>query len=92
MLSKYLIKAATKLPEYSYNVAIIFLITEHYSTFQANKLCDMYREQCLTLEEELCKLKEENDISRSMFKERTSQMTKRLTTVNSRFGFWFWYW
>ncbi|KAL5256049.1 hypothetical protein ACHWQZ_G011309 [Mnemiopsis leidyi] len=52
---------------------------------QANKLCDMYREQCLTLEEELCKVKEENDVSRSLFKERTSQMTKRLTTMNSRY-------
>ena len=52
--------------------------------FQANKLCDMYREQCLTLEEELCKVKEENDVSRSLFKERTSQMTRRLTTMNSR--------
>ena len=52
--------------------------------YQANKLCDMYREQCLTLEEELCKIKEENDVSRSMFKERTSQMTRRLTTMNSR--------
>eukprot|EP00116_Pleurobrachia_bachei_P000739 sb/3461001/ len=52
---------------------------------QANKLCDMYREQCLTLEEELCRLKEENDVSRSLFKERTSQMSKRLTTMNSRY-------
>ena len=52
---------------------------------QANKLCDMYREQCLTLEEEVCRLKEENDVSRSMFKDRASQMSKRLTTMNSRY-------
>jgi len=52
---------------------------------QANKLCDMYREQCIGLEEQVCILKEENDVSRSLFKERTTKMSKRLTTMNSRY-------
>lgn len=45
----------------------------------------MYREQCLGLEEQVCILKEETDVSRSLFKERTTKMSKRLTTMNSRY-------
>ncbi|XP_048450201.1 coiled-coil domain-containing protein 77-like, partial [Rhincodon typus] len=35
---------------------------------QAHRLADMYREQCVTLENELAQIREEGDIGRQLFK------------------------
>lgn len=52
---------------------------------QAQQLSDNYREQCLSMEEELCKLREESDASKGLFKERTEKLAKRLELMNGRY-------
>ena len=52
---------------------------------QAQKLSENYREQCISMEEELCKLKEERDASKGLFKQRTEKLTKRVELMNSRY-------
>lgn len=52
---------------------------------QAQQLTDNYREQCISMEEELCKLREESDASKGLFKERTEKLTKRLELMNGRY-------
>lgn len=52
---------------------------------QAQQLADNYREQCIGMEEELCKLKEEAEASKDLFKQRTDKATKRLGLMNSRY-------
>ena len=52
---------------------------------QAQQLADNYREQCIGMEEELCKLKEEAEASKDLFKQRTDKVTKRLGLMNSRY-------
>ena len=52
---------------------------------QAQQLTDNYRDQCISMEEELCKLREESDASKGLFKERTEKLTKRLELMNSRY-------
>ena len=37
------------------------------------------------MEEELCKLKEERDASKGLFKQRTEKLTKRVELMNSRY-------
>ena len=37
------------------------------------------------MEEELCKLREESDASKGLFKQRTEKLTKRLELMNSRY-------
>ena len=52
---------------------------------QTQQLADSYREQCIKLEEEFSKLKEEAEESKGLFKERTDRMAKRLGLMNSRY-------
>ena len=52
---------------------------------QAQQLADNYREQCIGMEEELCRLREETDASKDMFKQRSDKMAKRLGLMNSRY-------
>lgn len=52
---------------------------------QAQQLSDNYREQCISMEEELCKLREEADASKGLFKQRSEKMSKRLELMNSRY-------
>ena len=52
---------------------------------QSQQLADNYREQCISMEEELCKLREETGASKDLFKQRTDKMTKRLGLMNSRY-------
>ncbi len=52
---------------------------------QSQQLADNYREQCITMEEELCKLREETGASKDLFQQRTEKMTKRLGLMNSRY-------
>lgn len=53
---------------------------------QSQKLADMYREQCIGLEDELGRIKEETDVGRELFKERNDKVSKRLTLMNQRYA------
>lgn len=52
---------------------------------QSQKLAEMYREQCIGLEDELARIRERTDVSEDIFKERAEKMSKRLTLMNSRY-------
>ena len=52
---------------------------------QAQQLAENYRDQCISMEEELCKLREEAEASKDLFKQRTDKTTKRLGLMNSRY-------
>ena len=52
---------------------------------QSQKLADMYREQCVQMEEELCRVREECEVSKQIFRERTEHLTKRLGLMNTRY-------
>ncbi|CAB3985978.1 Hypothetical predicted protein [Paramuricea clavata] len=53
---------------------------------QAQKLADMYREQCIGLEDELGRIKEETDVGLELFKERNDKVSKRLALMNQRYA------
>ena len=52
---------------------------------QAQNLAEMYREQCIGLEDELARIRERTDVSEEIFKERAEKMGKRLALMNSRY-------
>ncbi|KAI3371526.1 hypothetical protein L3Q82_024111, partial [Scortum barcoo] len=52
---------------------------------QAHRLAEMYREQCITLETELAQIREEGDVGREIFKERSDKMAKRLQLMTQRY-------
>ncbi|XP_030588071.1 coiled-coil domain-containing protein 77 [Archocentrus centrarchus] len=52
---------------------------------QAHRLADMYREQCITFETELSQIREEGDVGREIFKERSEKMAKRLQLMTQRY-------
>ncbi|KFP65898.1 Coiled-coil domain-containing protein 77, partial [Cariama cristata] len=52
---------------------------------QEQRLSNMYREQCVTLEGELARIREEGDAGRELFKERSEKMGKRLNLVTRRY-------
>uniref|UniRef100_A0A3Q3XFM6 Uncharacterized protein n=1 Tax=Mola mola TaxID=94237 RepID=A0A3Q3XFM6_MOLML len=52
---------------------------------QAHRLAEMYREQCVTLETELAQIREEGDVGREIFKERSDKMAKRLQRMTQRY-------
>ncbi|XP_053319115.1 coiled-coil domain-containing protein 77 [Spea bombifrons] len=52
---------------------------------QAHRLSDMYREQCVSLEDELAKIREEGDVGQEIFKERSEKMAKRLQLMTKRY-------
>ena len=52
---------------------------------QSSKLAEMYREQCIGLEEELSRFREQTDVSKEIFKERTEKLSKRLGLMNARY-------
>ncbi|XP_041072042.1 coiled-coil domain-containing protein 77 [Carcharodon carcharias] len=52
---------------------------------QAHRLADMYREQCVTLENDLAQIREEGDIGRQLFKERSDKTVKRLQLMTQRY-------
>lgn len=45
----------------------------------------MYREQAISMEEELSRIREEGDVTREIFKERSNKMSKRLQMMNTRY-------
>ncbi|XP_041794893.1 coiled-coil domain-containing protein 77 isoform X2 [Chelmon rostratus] len=52
---------------------------------QAHRLAEMYREQCITLETELAQIREQGDVGREIFKERSDKMAKRLQLMTQRY-------
>lgn len=52
---------------------------------QEQRLSNMYREQCITLESELARISEERDLGRELFKARSEKMGKRLKLVTQRY-------
>ncbi|NXF36691.1 CCD77 protein, partial [Nyctibius bracteatus] len=52
---------------------------------QEQHLSNMYREQCVTLEGELARIREEGDVGRELFQERSEKMGKRLKLVTQRY-------
>ncbi|NWU04957.1 CCD77 protein, partial [Cephalopterus ornatus] len=51
---------------------------------QEQHLSHMYREQCVTLEGELARIREEGDAGKELFKERSEKMGKRLKMMTQR--------
>ncbi|XP_077971528.1 coiled-coil domain-containing protein 77-like [Styela clava] len=52
---------------------------------QAAKLADMYREQCIQAEDQLARIREESDVHKNVFKERTDKMAQRLQLMTQRY-------
>lgn len=52
---------------------------------QEQRLSNMYREQCVTLEGELARIREEGDAGRELLKERSEKMGKRLKLMTQRY-------
>ncbi|XP_063495973.1 coiled-coil domain-containing protein 77 isoform X2 [Symphalangus syndactylus] len=52
---------------------------------QEKKLSNMYQEQCISLEEELARIREEEGMRREIFKDRTDKMGKRLQVMTKRY-------
>uniref|UniRef100_A0A8D0FCK7 Coiled-coil domain containing 77 n=1 Tax=Strix occidentalis caurina TaxID=311401 RepID=A0A8D0FCK7_STROC len=52
---------------------------------QEQRLSNMYREQCVTLEGELARICEERDVGRELFKEHSEKMGKRLKLMTQRY-------
>uniref|UniRef100_A0A1A8PAJ9 Coiled-coil domain containing 77 n=1 Tax=Nothobranchius pienaari TaxID=704102 RepID=A0A1A8PAJ9_9TELE len=52
---------------------------------QAHHLVEMYREQCIAMETELSQIREEGDVGREIFKDRTDKMAKRLQLMTQRY-------
>ncbi|KAH9494548.1 Coiled-coil domain-containing protein 77 [Bulinus truncatus] len=56
-----------------------------FQLLQSQKLADNYREQVIQLEDELSRLREEGDVTREVFQDRSEKMTSRLQLMNSRY-------
>ena len=52
---------------------------------QTEELTDHYREQCVAMEEQLARLREEAECSKHLFKQRMEKLTKRLKLMNTRY-------
>lgn len=52
---------------------------------QSHQLAEMYREQVIKFEDELCNFREKGDMTREVFKEKNDKMAKRLQIMNDRY-------
>ncbi|XP_057626985.1 coiled-coil domain-containing protein 77 isoform X2 [Chionomys nivalis] len=52
---------------------------------QEKKLSNMYQEQCISLEEELARIREEEGMRREIFKDRSNKMGRRLQIMTKRY-------
>nr|KAF6451910.1 coiled-coil domain containing 77 [Molossus molossus] len=52
---------------------------------QEKKLSNMYQQQCISLEEELARIREEEGARREIFKDRSNKMGKRLQVMTKRY-------
>ncbi|XP_012946960.1 coiled-coil domain-containing protein 77 [Aplysia californica] len=56
-----------------------------FQVTQSQKLADNYREQVIQLEDELSRIREEGDVTREVFQDRSEKMTSRLKLMNARY-------
>lgn len=52
---------------------------------QQHQLSEMYREQVIKFEDELCKCREQNDFTKDIFKDKQDKMSKRLQIMSDRY-------
>jgi coiled-coil domain-containing protein 77 len=52
---------------------------------QSHQLSEMYREQVIKFEDELCKVREQGDVTKDLFKDRQDKMSKKLQVMNDRY-------
>ncbi|KAF6339012.1 coiled-coil domain containing 77 [Rhinolophus ferrumequinum] len=52
---------------------------------QEKKLSNMYQTQCISLEEELARIREEEGVRKEIFKDRSNKMGKRLQVMTKRY-------
>ena len=52
---------------------------------QMHQLSEMYREQVIKFEDELCKVREQGDVTKDLFRERQDKMSKRMQIMNDRY-------
>ncbi|KAK7826281.1 hypothetical protein U0070_021295 [Myodes glareolus] len=52
---------------------------------QEKRLSSMYQEQCISLEEELAQIREEEGVRREIFKDRSNKMGRRLQIMTKRY-------
>lgn len=52
---------------------------------QQHQLSEMYREQVIKMEDELCKIREQGDMTKDLFKDRQDKLNKRLNIMNDRY-------
>uniref|UniRef100_A0A672NG94 Coiled-coil domain-containing protein 77-like n=1 Tax=Sinocyclocheilus grahami TaxID=75366 RepID=A0A672NG94_SINGR len=57
----------------------------HEELKQAHKLANMYRKQCVNLETDRSQIREEGDVGREIFKERSGKIAKRLQLMTKRY-------
>jgi len=53
---------------------------------QAAKLAELYREQCIEAENELARVREETDVHKDVFTDRTGKMAKRLKLMTVKYA------
>ena len=53
---------------------------------QTQNMAEMYREQVIGLEDELARIREENDVGKDLFKDKTEKLTQRLKLMNQRYS------
>ena len=75
--------ATTSLPLHSARQASVRNLQQQLE--QTQQLADNYREQCIKMEEELSKLREESEASKHLFQQRTEKVSKRLGLMNARY-------
>ncbi len=61
----------------------ITTLEEHLK--QTHQLSEMYREQVIKLEDELCKVREQGDVTKDIFKEKQDKIGKKLSVMNDRY-------
>lgn len=65
--------------------ALLCFQSLQYQLGQTQRLADMYREQLMALEDTLAKIREEGDVGKELFKDRSEKMSKRLELMNQRY-------
>lgn len=51
----------------------------------SHQLSEMYREQVIKFEDDLCKVREQGDCTRDLFKDRQEKMSKKMQIMNDRY-------
>ncbi|KAF6117821.1 coiled-coil domain containing 77 [Phyllostomus discolor] len=71
--------------QYQRDIQTLILQSLKDKLVQEKKLSNMYQEQCISLEEELARIREEEGVRREIFKDRSNKMGKRLQVMTKRY-------